>query len=343
MTKKSSSFLLLLLAAPAFLVGCAVDEPGGSAASLAVCPPGVTEGAICDVDPDLACVRSDAAGDGTICHCERSADSPVGVVVCGSEPPPDPTSFCTDRVATGEHCDPDGPLECRHARDDDVYCRCAPRSDASDCGFVWICDDGSEPPPGTEPCDDPAIRACLDDGTSTCGAEDGRICRCEVTPDGEVHLTCEGPIPPPEPAPCSDADAARCMAGEPVACVYEDGRVCHCDASADGSIRFTCEGGTTDPPVPGSCSDADAMRCLAGEHVECFLDDGRRCFCSPEDPAGSVGFYCEEPTGPGLGDTCTEEHLIACTSGMDVRCTRDGAECFCDITPDGAPALICAR
>ncbi len=344
MTKKSSIILLLLLALPTISACVGEDPTGGNSAGLAVCPPGVTEGAICDVDPDLACVRSDADGDGDICRCDRSSDSMVGIVVCGSELPPDPTSFCADDVATGAHCDPEGPRECRHARDDGVYCRCAPRSDAEDCGYLWVCDDGSEPPPGEESCDDAALDECLADGSSTCIAEDGRRCFCEVTPEGEIHLSCDDDDTlPPEPEPCAPEDADRCLAGEPVECYYDDGRVCRCDVGADGDIRISCEGGDTPPSEPRACSEEDAMRCLSGEHVECVLDDGRHCYCSPEDPSGSVSFHCEAPgDDPSLGDTCTEEHLLACSSGMDVRCVRDGVECYCDITADGSPLLVCA-
>lgn len=364
---KTTTTMIQMLGALGLLAGgCVANEAGshGSAGSLEACADTVREGAVCDFDREIAC--TDGSAD-LVCRCARSTDG-GGRIVCERRLPPDPgggggsTDFCTDHVRSGEACDAAADIECRHACDPSILCRCLPAHDATDpagstdpadCRRVWVC--GAPVPPPADTCTDWHVEACRDpmrDPTVSC-VRGGAICRCGVSTDGTVGLVCEVPPPPPPGsrectdaiiASCLDATAGRDPSGtvDSILC-YRDGRACRCAPTADGRAEVVCEDPTV-PPGPGTdtCT-AELLRiCASGMPAECTSADGRHCWCDPRS-AGAMGFVCDDaPPPPPPTGTCDDAALRRCAAGEPVECaSADGRHCRCDPRSSGAMGFIC--
>jgi hypothetical protein len=351
-----------------FLFSGCVSDGGSTLSALGACPEDAFEGSRCEADREVACA---VRGSDRVCRCERSADgSAEGVIVCDSAGGTDPgTAFCREHVHTGDVCDPTVDSVCHHACDGDVYCRCTPTGDATDpagseadrAAHVWLCDDGSVPPPGGTTCDDGFLELCRSGAGPTdpvCIAEDGRRCYCartEAGSDGDpsdpgstggVGIVCDPPPPPPPSRECTDVDLERCRAGEWVECVSGDA-ICHCEWATDpvpgsgetGAI-LVCSpgGGTTPPPSPPPCrTDAGAIACDSSTGGVCSLPDGTLCECTADG-----GLRCTTPPVPEPGSICGADADERCARGEDVRCaSADGVECACLSGSDGRRAIYC--
>ncbi len=324
----------------------AEDPIDGASSSLATCPAWVVEGLECRADLSLECVRPDLAG---VCHCEAGADDPAGsggtaTVVCSDAPPPPGGGICTEHVRTGDFCDPLGPEECTHACDPALSCRCTSVGDASDpgCEHVWVCDEG-RPPPGTDPtCSEADLRACTAGEDRECINEDGRVCRCYATPDGDIAFECDTIRPDPS-LPFCDEDALRaCFVSGYGECVNEVGTVCRCVSTPDGGVSVECDGITPPPGTVPSCDEDTARICSAAGFSECAAADGRLCRCSASAD-GSFSFECDGgSTPPPSPPACTDESLRACFIEGSGECVSDeGLLCRCSASADGSVRFEC--
>jgi hypothetical protein len=300
----NSKSAMVLLGAVLVLQGCmGVEEPESAEFALAACPPELTEGAPCDASDDLACARGDATTpsgetdpDAVVCRCSASAESEAGtgpgVVICAAEPPPGGGGGTCSEAYTGAHCDPSLVDDACVDAAGTLRCRCVPASDAADCGYFWLCEDDTPPPPSEPPCDETALDRCSATGSGDCYAEDGRHCVCEIGADGEMRLSCDpagGTTPTPHD--CTPEDEARCAAGEWVECIGAEGGRCYCGGEDSG--RDPARSGLVCEPWPGPpstvddyCTDEHVRRCedgaaggADGSDLACIGADGTACFC----------------------------------------------------------------
>jgi len=367
---KTTTTMIQMLGALGLLAsGCAANEPGshGSSGSLEACADTIREGGPCDFTTEVVC--SDGADD-VVCRCARSTDG-GGRIVCERRLPPDPGGggtgdpFCSDHVHSGDACDAAADVECRHACDPAILCRCLP-ADGTEPGSttdpavgrrVWVC--GAPVPGGTtDTCTDWHVEACRDpmrDPAVSC-IRGGAICRCGVSADGTVGLVCELPPPPPPGGrECTDAIIASCSDAtidrDPSSTVddilcYRDGRACRCAPATATGERATvvCEDPRVPPlPAPDTCTEELLRICAAGMAAECTSADGRHCWCDPRS-AGATGFICDvPPPPPGTGAVCTDADYARCAAGERVECAApDGSLCRCaSTTADMRPTLVC--
>ena len=366
---KTTTTMIRMLGALGLLAGgCAVNQPGSScsARSLEICADTVREGSACDFVREVVC--TDGSAD-IVCRCARSADG-GGRIVCEHPAPPAPggdPAFCSDHVRSGDPCDAPPDVECRHACDPSILCRCVPGSDATTPGSatdpsvdrrVWVC--GAPVPGGTtDTCTDWHVEACRDpmrDPAVSC-VRGGAVCRCGVSADGTLGLVCEIPPPPPPGGrECTDAVIAECIDGttghdpssttDAILC-YRDGRACRCAPTADGRAEVVCEDPTVPPgPRPDTCTDELLHICAAGIPAECTSADGRHCWCDPRS-AGPMAFTCDDAPRPApppaTGAVCTDADSARCAAGERVECAApDGRACRCaSTTPDMRPTLVC--